>query len=80
MLTPGDVIERDRNPLREIRLVTNDGREFQNTSLTVEAMAINDNPNVTDSDREQQLVALYRQHGRNVTFQGQYRLPTSSTT
>lgn len=43
-----------------------------NSQLTIEAMNINDNPNLSDSERELALINLFDHHGHTIEFIGQY--------
>lgn len=40
--------------------------------LTALAMNINDDNGLTPAEREQQLIALFKEHGHEITFEGKY--------
>lgn len=42
------------------------------TRLTSSAVVINDDTGLTPAEREQQLIALFKEHGHEITFEGKY--------
>lgn len=53
-------------------LTSSDERGLLDTQFTGEAMWINDNPDLTTEQREESLIALFKENGIELTIQGEY--------
>lgn len=45
---------------------------IKNSSLSMEAMRINDNDNISGPERERRLIELFSEHGHEIEFVGEY--------
>jgi hypothetical protein len=50
---------------------------FDNTPLSNDAAYINDNPHISNADRERKLIELFDHNGLNLKFEGEYNVATS---